>query len=1011
MITKLTFKQVCHAIGFKGKEGTTATLSKTYDKHNNYQINIDFEKEKINYGEDIIVDRNTTTNFSQVENFVVLECVNRLLEKGYQPNQITLEKNYPLGHRNKGNLDILVSKDGKAFLMIECKTFGKEYTKETNKMLKDGGQLFSYFQQDQTTQHLCLYASTLNSSNKIEYTNNLVKIEPHFKGLSKEEAFSEWNRTLKDNGIFDSWATPFNIKSKAITRGRLKTLQEHDSGYIFNRFAEILRHNVVSDKPNAFNKIFNLFLCKVVDEEKDDDQELEFQWKESDDHIELLKRLNDLYKRGMRDYLEKGITDFSDNELNEKLARVKGEEAKHEIREMFTKMRLHKNNEFAFKEVFNDASFEENAKVVREVVELLQVYQIRYSHKQQFLSNFFELLLTTGLKQEAGQFFTPVPIAKFIVKCLPIKQPIEKKITEGEVINFLPYVMDYACGSGHFLTEAMDEIQGIISQMHQAEKNYTRTVDKKLAAYTQSPYDWAENFVFGIEKDYRLVKTAKVACFLNGDGEAKVIHADGLAPFNDYKNFPEVNKQENQQEYPAFDVLIANPPYSVSAFKKTLKKGNKNFKLYNRLTDESKEIECLFIERTKQLLKPNGYAGIILPSSILSNTGIYTQAREILLLYFNIVAIVELGSNTFMATGTNTVCLFLQRKTNNHHKAIKAQINNFIAQPENTTCNGIENAFGKYVNQVFEGLSFDDYTSLFSNKPSTALQAHELFSDYQKAYKKTSQAKAFLKKKETKALSKSELGSALFAQSLGYIKACENEKLLYFMLALPQQTLLIKAGEKQTEKDFLGYEFSNRRGHEGIKLYTRPIDGKHNTKLFNPSQLIDTEKVNTHIYQAFLGKAITEVPEALKQHLHPLPLTQLLDFERPQFGKSISLSVKKKVKIETKWELVKIGNLLKSECFVNGFAFKSNNFKNEPSDLTLPVLKIGNISKTNYSVSFPSNTQYHEYKKFEKYIVNKGDLAIALTGATVGKAGWVNSKVLLNQRVLTIKSIDNIRYI
>ena len=53
-----------------------------------------------------------------------------------------------------------------------------------------------------------------------------------------------------------------------------------------------------------------------------------------------------------------------------------------QIREMFTRVRLHKNNEFAFKEVYDEKSFEENAIVVREVVELLQPFQIRYGHKQ-----------------------------------------------------------------------------------------------------------------------------------------------------------------------------------------------------------------------------------------------------------------------------------------------------------------------------------------------------------------------------------------------------------------------------------------------------------------------------------------------------------------------------------------------------------------------------------------------------------------------------------------------------
>jgi type I restriction enzyme M protein len=35
-----------------------------------------------------------------------------------------------------------------------------------------------------------------------------------------------------------------------------------------------------------------------------------------------------------------------------------------------------------------------------------------------------------------------------------------------------------------------------------------------------------------------------------------------------------------------------------------------------------------------------------------------------LLKYFEFVAITELGSNTFMATGTNTITLFLRKREN-----------------------------------------------------------------------------------------------------------------------------------------------------------------------------------------------------------------------------------------------------------------------------------------------------------------------------------------------------------
>lgn len=226
----------------------------------------------------------------------------------------------------------------------------------------------------------------------------------------------------------------------------------------------------------------------------------------------------------------------------------------------------------------------------------------------------------------------------------------------------------------------------------------------------------------------RLVKTAKISCFLNGDGKANVIHADGLASFRgsaDYKGKLQETSSHNPQDNGQFDVLVANPPYSVAAFKNTLKHGEESFDLYNRLTDDSSEIECLFIERTKQLLKVGGWAGIILPSSILSNSGIYMNAREIILKYFYIKAITEFGSSTFMATGTNTVTLFLERRPNNDWKKIEQAIRAFFENPKDVAVSGIEKAFSKYIFEVFGALELADYRSLVNRDPNEAMQQHE----------------------------------------------------------------------------------------------------------------------------------------------------------------------------------------------------------------------------------------------------------------------------------------------
>ena len=876
----MDIKKHITALGFVPKNGTNGIYHKIYV---DYAIEIDFEKQSINYGSGITADSKTTQNFSDAENFVVLECVDRLLTKGYKPQNLILEKTWPSGHGTSGRLDICVHReDGTPYMLIECKTFGKEYNKELARIRKDGGQLFTYFQlSGGKADVLMLYASELKG-NKFVYVNEIIKIEDDYRNGDVKDIYEKWNKLTKDNGIFDSWVQPYNFQSKALTKEQLKEIKAEDSSFIFNRFLEILRHNVVSDKGNAFNKIFTLFLCKVYDETTTGEgEELKFQWLEGrDNHVDFQLRLTDLYRKGMKKFLDRTVSDFNNEDFDKRCANLTPETKQYLLKEV-NKLRLEKNNEFAIKEVYDNASFEENAKVVKEVVELIQGYRIRYNKRQQYLSDFFELLLTTGLKQEAGQYFTPVPIAQFIIKSLPLDSIMAEKLSrkDGEI---LPYMIDYAAGSGHFITEFMHEIQDIINVCDTSK--YIEETRKHLINWQNCHFDWATDYVYGIEKDYRLVKVGKVGCYLHGDGLANVILSDGLANFSNNKEYKgKLRKQANdgQKDNQQFDIVLSNPPYSVSSFRQTTRDyyTEQDFELYNSLTDNSSEIECLFVERTKQLLKDGGIAGVILPSSILSNWGIYTKAREIILQYFDIVAIAELGSNTFMATNTNTVVLFLRRRDNYFAANTKNAVDTFFCTLNDVTINGIETPASKYVAHVWEGLDYADYVTLLQKSPNERVKAHEIYAEYKKKISAKNDAKLY-----------------------EAILNIEAEKLWYFVLAYPQKVVIVKSGEKDMEKRFLGYEFSNRRGNEGIHAIQKGKNIDECTKLFDADSYDNLEKASTYVYRAFKGDYTSPIAEAIQSHISRIPLTDMFNFKRDSFEKNLSLVAKKKVEFNTKWD-------------------------------------------------------------------------------------------------------------
>lgn len=322
-------KEKLLTLGFKPKDGKDCIYIKKYGA---YEISIDYneitpEKSCIDYGKKILCHRLTTCNFSQEESLVVLECIDRLLNKGYKPENIELEKSWNLGHKDKGFLDVWVKDEpGNSFLMIECKTWGKEYdkflketfTRKNTAKENDGGQIFSYLQQEpKTTKAVCYYTSKINSKN-IEYKNAIIHNKEDWSDLNQVERFKRWSKTFETNGIFDDGVPLYKVESKAIRRKDLKELKREDSDGIYNQFAEILRHNVVSDKPNAFNKIINLFLCKIWDEDRCPDEEVKFQTRtngrdKTDE--ELLEDLNDLYKAGMKAYLEKDVSDCTKNDF------------------------------------------------------------------------------------------------------------------------------------------------------------------------------------------------------------------------------------------------------------------------------------------------------------------------------------------------------------------------------------------------------------------------------------------------------------------------------------------------------------------------------------------------------------------------------------------------------------------------------------------------------------------------------------------------------------------------
>jgi Restriction endonuclease S subunits len=87
----------------------------------------------------------------------------------------------------------------------------------------------------------------------------------------------------------------------------------------------------------------------------------------------------------------------------------------------------------------------------------------------------------------------------------------------------------------------------------------------------------------------------------------------------------------------------------------------------------------------------------------------------------------------------------------------------------------------------------------------------------------------------------------------------------------------------------------------------------------------------------------------------------------------------------------------------SGFAFKSNDYKVDG----IPLVRISNITKNN-EIDLSDCVYVMENEIYSPFVIHKGDLLIAMSGATTGKNGVYTFESLsyLNQRVGNLQIID-----
>lgn len=1040
MITKDNLSEVLRTFEFTENKNV---WTKKYST--GASITVDFNSAKISYapldenfsmGEyptkdkpssGFVIHRDTTINFNGKENFVCLVCVHLLLKKGYEAKHIVIEPAFKVAHGIKPSFgDILVfDKEYDPLVLIENKTYGTEFSKEWNLMQKDGGQLFGYLGEIVKTMKLCqnlvLFAADFED-NRIVPKSHIITLKDNEKRIAElnnpktfanaqGNYFEVWNQTYRNaietKGLFEDDIAAYSVGKLKYTINDLNGLSHAEIRPIYHEFATILRNHAITDFEHSFYILIDLFLCKITDERNNPD-DLQFYYKgvARDTPKEYCNRLLKLYQLGKQQLFNVEVINKDEEDIKQifiDTSRNLTNGLFAGIKKLFEEMKFYNIKKFNFIDVENKEEFEMNFQILIKITALIQDINLSSSETNHFFGDLFEGLLSKNVHQTEGQFFTPLPIVNFIINSLP-QFPNKDKVK----------VLDYACGAGHFLTEFI--------------KHYPKAK------------------VYGIEKSQTLSQVAKIATIINGSLDSRIVFKDSLSLMNTM----DVRYQGFDKE--SFDCIIANPPYSVKGFLDTLEQKDRDQYGLTKSIDEkaystNRSIECFFVERAQHFLKKDGLMGIVLPSSLLSNENIYTKTREIIFANFNILAITVMNSRTFGSTGTNTVILFAQKVAKKNSDGL---LHAFIGKKEYTayTTSG---SIDSYIQK--QGYPKDEFFSFMQdNELGKNLEDTEIFKDYQSNFKPSHVAKNLQKEwfansdyyregvkensKEYKNLFAFFLSSNDYKlleeteyrkQFIAFAKDIECKKLNVFIqtsnnvvaiLQSPPEKIDNKSNKAEVVK-FLGYDWSNRKGDEGIKYMTSHVleaegsDDDNDEKDAEIVQAINSIKyIETPLYNPDDDNDVSKYSYALRKHitdgcskfsfgtaigncekafvggsdglLQYAKLTDLIDFGRTTFNLAIRPNTEKKtyeVRFKDAIQSLRLDSIANIE-------YGTRIVKKDAEGTIYPVYGGGG-----------ETFRTDNYNREDRFVISR-------FGMSPECVRYVSEKFFLNDSGLTVKSTD-----
>jgi len=269
---------------------------------------------------------------------------------------------------------------------------------------------------------------------------------------------------------------------------------------------------------------------------------------------------------------------------------------------------------------------------------------------------------------------TPVNIIKDILRQTVLPYCITKTVQEILTFKFA----DIACGSGAFLLETFQLITDLLTDYYLKEDK-TKLIQTSGNSY-KLPFNIKKKVlkkcIYGIDKDYNAVQATKFGLLLKlleGETTESISNDMGVLPdlttnivFGNSLIYPQNatrGKEEEINPYDfgeiKFDVVIGNPPYMSTEGMKNLTP--LELPIYKKQYDFAyKQFDkyFIFIERSIQLLKNDGYLGYIVPSKF-TKVGAGKKLRKKLSGKKIVHQIISFGANQIFKGKTTYTCLLI----------------------------------------------------------------------------------------------------------------------------------------------------------------------------------------------------------------------------------------------------------------------------------------------------------------------------------------------------------------